>query len=737
MSLGQLEDAPWLNMYVGGLVANNISSLGEFNVVSSDIDHLTVGLSTELNNSIVMRPSQLSIIGESMAQYDHDGEILYQLPDTSGSLNQVMALGANNQMYWATVSGGGGGGIDSITTGNNNLIINPILNGYNIDVNSDLNVHTITASGIISDTALYAKNITASGYVFFQELSVSGPSGIYTNLLNVEQVNAVNVSATSMLAGTHLSALDISCNNNLQVSQNTKLNAVSINIADVSSFHLGNYTIANTLGANGYALLSDGENNAYWGAVGGGSSSVLNNTDGNISLSTTASGYTVNLANNVGISNLLTTSGLIVNNNSNFIKLLTASGLHINNNIYAGNQVSTSDLLCNTIESSVKATFTDVSCSQDLQVNGHSQLTTANISTLTNNTITNYNSITSTGVITASGLVSNNNLTIGSYTIPNTLGPTGYALLSNGSNSYWGSIATAETVLTNTDNNINLTAISGGYNIDFSKNVTVSNILTASGVIVNNRITTYDAQINNTLDTYYIIANDIGSRSLTDPNSTSYRLPQYAGTVPSNYIIVSNGSGYTNFQKPSSSFISTDGTISIGDGALNVANLNVDASNLTNLFGSSGGSVTITYSGGLVNLNTISSGTWSPSLNFGGADTGIAYDVSYGYYSLQGTTAGNSIFTFTIYIKLTNMGTATGTATISLPFSITPRGFTNFLIYSENMPTGNNHFANAYSGTSTSAFQLIHTTNNGSYSLVNQTDFNNNSALSFSGSVLI
>jgi hypothetical protein len=64
-------------------------------------------------------------------------------------------------------------------------------------------------------------------------------------------------------------------------------------------------------------------------------------------------------------------------------------------------------------------------------------------------------------------------------------------------------------------------------------------------------------------------------------------------------------------------------------------------------------------------LNDYETGTWTPDLQFGGANTGITYTVQNGYY----TKIGN-IVTGTAWILLTSKGSATGDATLAgLPFA--------------------------------------------------------------------
>lgn len=60
----------------------------------------------------------------------------------------------------------------------------------------------------------------------------------------------------------------------------------------------------------------------------------------------------------------------------------------------------------------------------------------------------------------------------------------------------------------------------------------------------------------------------------------------------------------------------------------------------------------------------ITSGTWAPLLAFGGASAGITYIANTGRY----TKIGNCVF-FSVAIALSDKGSSTGVATVTLPFT--------------------------------------------------------------------
>lgn len=82
-------------------------------------------------------------------------------------------------------------------------------------------------------------------------------------------------------------------------------------------------------------------------------------------------------------------------------------------------------------------------------------------------------------------------------------------------------------------------------------------------------------------------------------------------------------------------------------------------------------------------LSDVSSGTWTPVLQFGGASVGITYSAQIGSY----LAIGKMVFV-SINVTLTSKGTSTGSATITgLPFASFSSGFPEFFFpYS---PTGN------------------------------------------------
>ena len=88
--------------------------------------------------------------------------------------------------------------------------------------------------------------------------------------------------------------------------------------------------------------------------------------------------------------------------------------------------------------------------------------------------------------------------------------------------------------------------------------------------------------------------------------------------------------------------------------------------------------------------NYTASTTFTPSLEFGGATTGITYTTQAGRYCRVG-----SIVYFSIYLLLSSKGTATGTATITgLPFTVNITSSVTHCVYSNvTVPAGRTDIA--------------------------------------------
>lgn len=126
-------------------------------------------------------------------------------------------------------------------------------------------------------------------------------------------------------------------------------------------------------------------------------------------------------------------------------------------------------------------------------------------------------------------------------------------------------------------------------------------------------------------------------------------------------------------------------------------------------------------------FNDYEEGTWTPTLTFGGASTGITYVGNYGFY----TKIGGQVF-LTGYIELSSKGSATGYADIkSLPFTVQN---TNGNTGAASLWFSNISFTNVFQGRpplNTTQIALTQITILGAVSDITDANFSNNSALIF------
>jgi hypothetical protein len=121
-------------------------------------------------------------------------------------------------------------------------------------------------------------------------------------------------------------------------------------------------------------------------------------------------------------------------------------------------------------------------------------------------------------------------------------------------------------------------------------------------------------------------------------------------------------------------------------------------------------------------------GTFTSTIRFGGASTGIVYGNQQGNY----TRLGNRCH-FTIYVSMTNKGSATGSATIGgLPFTSAATYFSAFACWSNGL-TGVTGAVSAYLGPSASAITLAILNNGNESAALADTHCTNTGAFLLSG----
>ena len=127
-------------------------------------------------------------------------------------------------------------------------------------------------------------------------------------------------------------------------------------------------------------------------------------------------------------------------------------------------------------------------------------------------------------------------------------------------------------------------------------------------------------------------------------------------------------------------------------------------------------------------LDDYEEGTWTPGISFGGGTTGITYGTQTGYY----TKIGNLV-TITGYVALTAKGSSTSAALITgLPFTSANN---TGAVAAAALRFENIKFVNQYSGyiwANQAVINLAETTEAGAETQLVDTDFANNSTISFS-----
>jgi len=116
---------------------------------------------------------------------------------------------------------------------------------------------------------------------------------------------------------------------------------------------------------------------------------------------------------------------------------------------------------------------------------------------------------------------------------------------------------------------------------------------------------------------------------------------------------------------------STNANVITGGGTCNIGGvvqsiLSTGILNPTTLTGVATNSGSISFDGGNNKLDFYETGTWTPTLTFGGGSTGIVYTFQQGRY----TRIGNIVH-YHIFLQISNKGTSTGNAVVSgFPFTV-------------------------------------------------------------------
>ena len=207
-------------------------------------------------------------------------------------------------------------------------------------------------------------------------------------------------------------------------------------------------------------------------------------------------------------------------------------------------------------------------------------------------------------------------------------------------------------------------------------------------------------------------------------------IPNTAGSVSASNLAASGTGSSSNFLRGDMAWTSATGTGSVALASLPTFTTTIGVGGATASSSGSGISFPATQSASsdANTLDDYEEGTYTPTLSFGGASTGITYDVQTGRYTKVGR-----LVTVSFTIRLTNKGSSSGDARVSLPFSsdqyAQPNlpGYTGFIGYT-NLGTvgfivGNNNAAGLPFNTSTAAYLTDTSFTNSSY-LVMTTSYN-------------
>lgn len=471
MSIASLQKSDWLDIEVKSVTAKNIASTGQFNTSELDTSILSVSNETTLNQQIIFKPVQFSVVGESMAQYDNSSNLLYQMPMTKPNVSEVLtAVDNDGTLGWAT---SGGGGSNSFTNTDGNIDITEVGSLVTINLNNDIALNDISCNTI------HANNLINAVYGTSNQIDAVDVSGNIT------------LSLPSSQNGLILQKNIITNNNagaNTSVGYGVLSNStIASNCTGVGSLALNNIVSGTNETALGVqALNSDisGYNNT---AVGQGASYFLTNGHDNVSVGTNAGSNCIGSKNvfigsNSGASftgNYNGTNNIVIGQsttlptgiNSNCCVLGDGAvnklsigqcldyGITKNNALYLGTGYTLPSSIGNQNQVLSRIPTNDTS------FNNLSSLMTSTGGTLN---ITN-------GTNNLADLNINNQNLSGCLESTNSSVSISYDAINNKVN-LMATGGSGGTAITNTDGNLTVTAITGGYNIDLSNNISLKQI---------------------------------------------------------------------------------------------------------------------------------------------------------------------------------------------------------------------------------------------------------------------
>ena len=447
MSYTTLSNAPWFDMLVGSVTAADITATSEFNAATFntntiDAQDLIVTDSTTLQNAIIMRPSQLSVIGPAMAQYNTDSDLLYQFPATGGMTGQYMSLDADNNLVWTT---GAGSGV-TLQSGTNMNVTNPMPDVFNVATAADVSFTTLNANNFnvnmksfqnpASGTENQILALDASNNMVW----VNGSSGGVSMITNTDD----NLALTTETGGN----VQINLANSIDVA--TSVTAPTLHAT--TTLECGTVSYPSSLGSDGQVL-----------GVSGSALTWLTNSAGSVTSITGGTGINITGTSSVPIVN--------VNDALTVSTFVAAPLINATTSFTCGSVTYPASLgAANTVLGVQSGALTWVD-------------NTPGVASLTN-TDNNVVLSSSTGAVnvnlgttvTVDVIHANSALECGSISYPSALGSNGNVLGINGSSVEWINPATGVTSISCTDSNIVYSNSTGAVTSALADHITVSTV---------------------------------------------------------------------------------------------------------------------------------------------------------------------------------------------------------------------------------------------------------------------
>ena len=442
----------------------------------------------------------------------------YSFPETVGTNGQILVLN-NDSLIWGS---GGGGGISALTNTDGNISISGssvvTVNLESAITVNEVNIGTAYTLPTVAGTANQVLAMPASGNACVWKNDSAG-SGTVTNVSsgnsNITVTNATTTPVVSLASDLNVSSV-----------YGYNVNATLIGIGNNSPVPDFVFPQINANPPINTLIISAGGGSSSFGTA----SSLLNNTDGNISLTNNGSNITV-----IDLASSLQLEGLSIHNQYTFPATIGSP-----------NQVL-----------AVPGGGSTLYWKNDNAGTG----TVTNVSGDANFIVTNQ---TTTPSISLASTVEIDTLNINNaYTLPSTIGSANQVLSVpvSGTTLTWKNDAAGTGTVTN---------VSSG-----NSNIVVTNNTTTPVVSLQNEI-----NITNLTATggIYGLAVNASVLGLADGDSNpQFVFPLVSSNPPINTLIVSDGNGSSTFSTINGLFNNTDGNITLTNGGSNTTTINMDS----------------------------------------------------------------------------------------------------------------------------------------------------------------